>query len=74
MQVVGELLRYAGRTFDVHRLSLLVADGAGGPLVPFVSDFPSGTTDRELFDEWRTLDVERLELVQRLRAGEVCCL
>lgn len=68
--VVAELLRYAGRTFDVHRISLFVADERSGSLVPYASEFPSGATDRALFDEWRSLDVERTELIARIRAGE----
>ena len=68
--VVAQLLRYAGQTFDVHRVSLFVADERTGRLRPFLSEFPSGSVHRELFEEWRTLDFEPAEVIRRIRAGE----
>lgn len=68
--VVAHLLRYAGQTFDVHRISLFVADEQTGRLRPFLSEFPSGAVHRELFEAWRELDFEPADVIQRIRAGE----
>lgn len=68
--VVAELLRYAGQTFDVHRISLFVADEQTGRLRPYLSEFPSGAVDREMFEAWRELDLEPADVLQRIRAGK----
>lgn len=68
--VVAELLRYAGQTFDVHRVSLFVVDDTSGRLRPFLSEFPSGSIHRELFEEWRALDFEPADVIRRIRSGD----
>jgi K+-sensing histidine kinase KdpD len=70
-RLVGEMLRFTGTAFSVHRVSLFLADDDNeGRLAPFVSELASGDGDPALFQEWRRLDVEQFELVKRIRDGE----
>lgn len=70
-RLVGEMFRFTGTAFSVHRVSLFLAeDDDEGRLVPFVSELASGDADPALFHEWRRLDVEQFDVVKRIRGGE----
>lgn len=69
-RVVAEMFRFLANTFSVERVSLFLVSVETGRLLPYVSEYASGISDRALFEEWRALDVERFEIVARIRAGE----
>ena len=69
-RLVGEMFRFIATSFEVHRVSMFLAPAPGARLAPFVSELASGAGDPELFEEWRRLDVEQFEIVQRIRRGE----
>ena len=69
-RVVAEMFRFIANTFSVERVSLFLVSTESGRLTPYVSEYASGASDRELFEEWRALDVERFEIAARIRAGE----
>ncbi|MEX2322442.1 MAG: ATP-binding protein [Acidimicrobiia bacterium] len=70
-RLVGEMLRFTGTAFSVHRVSLFLADDDDeGRLAPFVSELASGDADPALFKEWRRLDAEQFDVVKRIRGGE----
>lgn len=69
-RLVAEMFRFLANTFSVERVSLFLVSPEHGRLLPYVSEYASGVADRELFEEWRALDVEQFDVVQRIRAGE----
>lgn len=69
-RLVGEMFRFIARTFAVERVSLFLASGEKGRLRPYVSEFASGTPDRQMYEDWLGLEPEDFALVQRVRAGE----
>jgi K+-sensing histidine kinase KdpD len=69
-RLVAEMFRFLANTFSIERVSLFLVSPEHGRLLPYVSEYASGVVDRELFEEWRALDVEEFEVVQRIRAGE----
>jgi signal transduction histidine kinase len=69
-RLVGEMFRFIATSFEVYRVSLFLAQAPGGRMRPFVSELATGVGNPELFEEWRRLDVEQFEVVQRIRAGE----
>lgn len=69
-RLVAEMFRFLANTFSVERVSLFLVSTESGRLIPYVSEYASGATDRQLFEEWRALDVERFAIAARIRAGE----
>jgi K+-sensing histidine kinase KdpD len=64
------MFRFLANTFSIERVSLFLVSPEHGRLLPYVSEYASGVADRQLFAEWQALDVERFDIVQRIRAGE----
>ncbi|MBW3618664.1 MAG: GAF domain-containing protein [Actinobacteria bacterium] len=69
-RVVAEMLRFLTHAYELERASFFLADREDGGLRAFASEFRSGAADPQLFDEWRTLDIEATDLGRRIRAGE----
>ncbi len=69
-RVIAEVFQFVGEAFTVLRVSLHLADRETGVLSPFVSEFASGEEHPELLERWRSFDIERTDLVRRVRAGE----
>lgn len=73
-RVIAEVFQFVGKAFTVRRVSLHLADQETGLLSPFVSQFTSGEEDPELFERWRSFDIERTDLVSRIREGDEAVL
>ena len=69
-RLVAEMFHFIASTFAVDRVSLFLATGEHGALRPYVSEFGSGTADRAMFEDWKSIDPEQFELTTRIRAGE----
>ncbi|MEX0826130.1 MAG: ATP-binding protein, partial [Acidimicrobiia bacterium] len=68
-RLVAEMFRFLATTFSIERVSLFLVSPEHGRLLPYVSEYASGVVDRDLFEEWRGLNVEDFDVVQRIRAG-----
>lgn len=68
-RLVGEMFRFFGARFALHRVSVFLAAGSQRVLTPFVSELSSGAADPRLFYEWKRLDPEQFPVVAEIRSG-----